>query len=183
MHSLGNGQEGDRDQPVPARDHGRRCRYVLSSFSLMRPKTASITIEIPARSRLPVLGNLPRHPVPVARVAEPRTDLGRGGEQVPLEPRLLVQGHGPLDGDHDLRLGQDGEKRSDPNGRFLGRGRSADPSVSWASPSHRVLNCSTSTVMVCLPSHCVEGVVSGLIVPSNPHRYSLEGRLVLGRQW
>jgi hypothetical protein len=49
--------------------------------------------------------------------------------------------------------------------------------------SHRALNCSTSTVMVCIPSHCVEGVVSGLIVPSNPHRYSLEGRLVLGRQW
>lgn len=43
-HSLGNGQEGDRDQPVPARDHGRWCRYVLSSpsFPSCAPqKTAS----------------------------------------------------------------------------------------------------------------------------------------------
>lgn len=41
-YSLGNGQESDRDQPVPARNHGRWCRHVQFFFCPHAPeKTTS----------------------------------------------------------------------------------------------------------------------------------------------
>ncbi|PRQ78035.1 hypothetical protein AAT19DRAFT_9103 [Rhodotorula toruloides] len=53
-----------RNQPLPARNDGRRC------------------------CRLPVLGDVPRHPEPPARVAESQADLGHGNKR---GPRLLAQ--------------------------------------------------------------------------------------------
>lgn len=69
-------------------------------------------------SRLPVLGNLPRYPVPIARAEEPRAHLGRGGEQVPVQLGLLVQGNGTEYGNDDLWMGQDCE-HADPTGSQL----------------------------------------------------------------
>jgi hypothetical protein len=52
-------------------------------------------------------GNVPRHAVSVARAEGEGAHLGRSGEQVPEQSRLLVQGHGSEHGYDDLRLGQD----------------------------------------------------------------------------
>ena len=112
--SVGHGQECDRDQPVLARHDGRWRRCVPFSPSPSSPSPARAdALPLPlsataSHSRLPVLGDVPRDPVPPARAAQPRAHLGRRREQVPEQPRLLVQGDGPLDGDDDLRLGQDG---------------------------------------------------------------------------
>lgn len=46
---------------------------------------------------------LPRHPVPPARAAREGAHLRRRRQQVPLQPRLQLQGHGPLDGHHGVR--------------------------------------------------------------------------------
>lgn len=58
-------------------------------------------------SRLPVLGNIPRHAVPPTRTSREGKDLGRCCFQVSLQLGLLLQGDGAQYGNDDLRLGQD----------------------------------------------------------------------------
>lgn len=79
--SVRDGQEVDRDQPLPAQNDGRWCwcvPFLLSSSRYTMLTVLPSLIAIPADvSRLPVL-----------RVAQSQADLGRGNKQ---GPRLLAQ--------------------------------------------------------------------------------------------
>lgn len=87
-------------------------------------------------SRLPILGDVPRHSMPPSRAAESRANLGCGGEQVPREPGLLVQGDGLVHGNDDLRMGQDG----------------------WSSPAFRLRTALTSLDdAIQIASNCLQG--------------------------
>ena len=54
-----------------------------------------------------LIAQVPRNPVPATRAPQSRAHLRRGRVQVPVQPRLQLQGHGPEHGYDDLRLGQD----------------------------------------------------------------------------
>ena len=107
-------------------------------------RLTSSALSWPPFSRLPVLGDIPRHAVPAARAAREGAHLGRGRVKVPVEPRLLVQGHGPQHGHDDLRLGQDGP--STIVGRAWRALRGDRLTRCCCHPlTHRARHCTTST--------------------------------------